>query len=365
MTARFISAAYLLAARRLGAGAALVHGGCSVACQRLRAYFPWMPFKHNASRRHRIPPARYRVTNWPAYEAGLRRRGDLTLWLDEAMLAGWSAPKRTTPGGQPLYSDLAIELVLTLRLVFHLALRQAEGFTRSVLRLLGLELSVPDHSTLSRRGRAFAGRHPRVLPSTGPIHLVLDSTGLELFGQGEWNAEKHGRVRRAWRKLHLAVDATTGEIAAHVLTEGHADDAAQVAALLGQAEGQIASVTADGAYDGEPTYAAAAARQPDPIPDVIVPPRSSAVMSREDPDAQSPRDRHIQLISQNGRIGWQRATAYGRRNLVETTIGRYKHLIGTKLQGRSLRSQQGEAAIAVATLNKMIRVAKPMTVRLA
>jgi transposase len=324
-----------------------------------------MPFKHNASRRHRIPPARYRVANWPAYEAGLRRRGDLTLWLDEVTLAGWSAPKRVTPGGQPLYSDLAIELVLTLRLVFHLALRQAEGFTRSVFRLLGLELSVPDHTTLSRRGRSFAGRHPRVIPSTGPIHLVLDSTGLELFGQGEWNAEKHGRARRTWRKLHLAVDATTGEIAAHVLTEGHADDAAQVPALLGQVEGQITTVTADGAYDGEPTYAAAAAGQLDPMPDVIIPPRSSAVMSTEDPDAQSPRDRHIQAIALHGRIGWQKATGYGRRNLVETTIGRYKHLIGPKLRARSLQGQQGEAAIAVATLNKMIRVAKPMTVRTA
>jgi hypothetical protein len=182
-----------------------------------------MPFKHNAARRHRIPRARYRVTNWPAYEAGLRRRGDLTLWLDEAAVAGWSAPTRSTPGGQPIYSDLAIELVLTLRLVFHLALRQAEAFVRSILRLLGLDLSVPDHSTLSRRGRAFAGRCSRVLPSPGPIHLVLDSTGLELFGQGEWNAAKHGRTRRNWRKLHVAVDAGTDEIAAHVLTDGSAD----------------------------------------------------------------------------------------------------------------------------------------------
>src|SRR3712207_8032238 len=112
-----------------------------------------MPFKHHAARRHRIPTARYRVRNWPAYEAGLKRRGDLTLWLDEAALAGWQAPRRTTPGGQPWYSDLAIELVLTLRLVLHLALRQAEGFARSVLRLLGRELRVPDHTTLSRRGQ--------------------------------------------------------------------------------------------------------------------------------------------------------------------------------------------------------------------
>ena len=122
--------------------------------------------------------------NWPAYEAGLRGRGDLTLWLDQAALAGWAAPKRSTPGGQPRYSDLAVELVLTLRLVFHLALRQAEALTRSVLALIGLKLRVPDHTTLSRRGRAFTGRQPRVQASGGPVHLVLDSTGLEMFGQG-------------------------------------------------------------------------------------------------------------------------------------------------------------------------------------
>ena len=144
-----------------------------------------MPFKHNAARRHYIPPARYRVTNWPAYEAGLRRRGDLTFWVDEAALAGWQAPRRGTPGGQPRYSELAIELVLTLRLVLRLALRQAEGFACSVLLLLGVALPVPDHTTLSRRGRAFAGRQPRVQAGAGPVHLVLDSTGFELFGQGE------------------------------------------------------------------------------------------------------------------------------------------------------------------------------------
>src|ERR671921_1707705 len=115
-----------------------------------------MPFKHNAARRHRIPQARYRIRNWPQYEAGLKRRGDLTLWLDEAAIAGWQAPRRTTPGGQALYSDLAIELVLVLRLVFHLGLRQAEGFASSVLGLLGLDLPVPDHTTLSRRSRGFA-----------------------------------------------------------------------------------------------------------------------------------------------------------------------------------------------------------------
>ncbi len=136
-----------------------------------------MPFKHNADRRHRIPKVRYRVQNWPVYEAGLKRRGDLTLWLDEDALSGWQAPRRSTPGGQAWYSDAAIELVLMLRLVFHLALRQAEGFAASVLRLFGQALRVPDHTTLSRRSRNFAGRQPRMVPN-GALHLVIDSTGL-------------------------------------------------------------------------------------------------------------------------------------------------------------------------------------------
>jgi len=161
-----------------------------------------------------------------------------------------------------------------------------------------------------------------VLASADPIHLVLDSSGLELFGQGRWDAEKHGRTRRQWRKLHLAVDTGTGEVAAHVLTGSHADDAAQVPTLLGRVEGVIASVTADGAYDGEPTYAAAAARQPHPPPDVVVPPRASAVPNSDGSDgpSQSPRDRHIQLMAERGRMGWQRATGYGKRNHAETAM---------------------------------------------
>jgi Transposase DDE domain len=163
-------------------------------------------------------------------EAGLKRRGDLTLWLDEAAIAGWQAPRRTTPGGQARYSDAAIELVLVLRLVFHLALRQAEGFARSVLRLLGGELRVPDHTTLSQRSRGFAGRRPSTVPH-GPMHLAIDSTGLKLFGRCGWDAEKHGRARRSWRKLHLAVDAETGEIVASVPTDSRAALVAPGAAL--------------------------------------------------------------------------------------------------------------------------------------
>ena len=249
--------------------------------------------------------------------------------------------------------------------MFRLALRQAAGLASSVLRLLGLDLPVPDHTTLSRRGRAFAGRQPRVRAGSGPMHLVMDSTGLELFGQGEWDAARHGRKKRQWRKLHLAVDATTGETAAHVLTTGTADDAAQVPDLLRTVEGTIVSLTADGAYDGEPTYAAARARQPDPPPDVVIPPRASAAPSTADPAQQTARDRHIQLMAERGRMEWQQLTGYGRRALAETAMSRWKHLIGPRLHARTLSGQQGEAALAVSVLNRMARTAKPDSVRVA
>src|SRR5919199_4185255 len=197
------------------------------------------------------------------------------------------------------------------------------------------------------------------------MHLVIDSTGLKLFGRGEWDAEKHGRARRSWRKLHLAVDAGTGEIVACVPTDNGADDAGQVPALLGQIEGEVAGVTADGAYDGEPVYRAVADHQRDPPPDVVVPPRASAMPSTADVDAQSQRDRHIQFMARKGRMAWQRATGYGRRSLAETAVGRCKAIIGPKLRARSLPAQRGEAATAVGVLNRMIRTAKPISVRVA
>jgi hypothetical protein len=322
-----------------------------------------MPVRPNPNRPKRFR-ARYHIRNWPQYEAGLRRRGDLTLWLDEAAIAGWHAARRTTPGGQALYSDLAIELVLILRLVFHLALRQAEGFTSSVLRLLGLELPVPDHTTLSRRSRAFANRRPQVVPH-GPLHLLIDSTGLKLFGKGEWESEKHGRARRSWRKLHLAVDAETGEIVASVLTGREAADPDQVPVLLEQVQGEIASIMADGAYDGEPVYRAIAARQPQTAPSIVIPPRRSAILSAQADAAPSQRDGHIRFIQEHGRSVWRKATGHGRRSLAETAIGRYKALIGPRLRARRLANQQGEVALGVEVLNRMIRVAKPVSVRIA
>src|SRR3979409_1984015 len=157
----------------------------------------------NADRRHHIPQQRHRVTNWAEYDAALRQRGSLTVWFTDAAIAAWRAEPRTTPGGQPYYSALAIATALTLRAVFHLALRQTEGLIGSIIRLLGLDLAIPDHSTLSRRAERLAVAGP---PSSAePVHLLVDSTGLKLSGAGEWLAEKHGTSRRQpGGKLHIA-----------------------------------------------------------------------------------------------------------------------------------------------------------------
>ena len=177
-----------------------------------------MPHKYNADRRHRIPRNRYKVTNWRDYEAGLRQRGSLTIWFSEEAIAAWRAAPRTTSGGQARYSDLAIETSLILRAVFHQPLRQTEGLVSSLLELMGLDLPVPDHSTLSRRSRILAVASQAGMVS-GPVHLLVDSTGVKLSGPGEWLVEKHGtQRRRAWRKLHLGVDAKTGTIVASTLT---------------------------------------------------------------------------------------------------------------------------------------------------
>src|SRR3954453_156210 len=184
-----------------------------------------MPFKANAARRHRISKQRRRITNWAEYDAALRQRGSLTVWFTEAAIVAWRPEPRTTPGGQPHYSSLAIATALTLKAVFRLALRQTEGLIGSIPRLLGLYLSVLDHTTLSRRAESLEVPRPRSDSNDQPVHLLVDSTGLKLCGPGEWLIEKHGTsVRRSWRKLHIGVDADTGRIVASELTTNDIDD---------------------------------------------------------------------------------------------------------------------------------------------
>jgi len=194
-----------------------------------------VPFKLNQDRRHHIPRQRHKVTNWPAYDASLRQRGSLTVWVSDEAIAAWAAEPRTTRGGQPWYSPLAILTALTLGAVFRLAYRQTEGLLGSVIGLLGLALPVPDHTTLSRRAATLEVPRPRrpgadadAEAASEPMHLLVDSTGLKLCGKGEWLLEKHGtKTRRSWRTLHLSMDAGTGQVVAATLTPKDADDASR------------------------------------------------------------------------------------------------------------------------------------------
>jgi transposase len=316
-----------------------------------------MPHKHNADRRHHIPKMAFKVQNWPAYEAGLRRRGRLTLWIEDATLESWQT---TGPHGQARYTDAAIQTSLMLRTAFKLALRQTEGLMTSVFTLMSLMLSAPDHSTVSRRAVRLPVIQAAQVPP-GPLHVLIDSTGLQVYGAGQWLEAKHGaKSRRTWRKLHLAVDVASGMIVAQTLTNQDADDPSQVGPLLDQIGDPIGQVTADGAYDGDPTYQTIAAHGDDIA--VVIPPRSTAVLSGE-PGLPTQRDRHLTTITEQGRLAWQAATGYGQRSLVETTMGRYKWLIGPRLRARGFAAQRTEAVIGVAVLNRMLVAGRPDSVR--
>lgn len=317
-----------------------------------------MPYKFNANRRHKFSKAKYKVTNWPAYDAALVQRGSLTIWVTDEAIAAWHAPATGKRGGQPLYSDLAIETGLALRLVLHQPLRQTEGALRSISHLLGVDLRIPDHTTFSRRSAHLTIMPKRVVRDE-PLHLLVDSTGIKIYGEGEWLSEKHGvRSRRRWRKLHVGVDAGSHEIVAVELTADDIGDVTAVPDLLYQIEDDLSSMTGDGAYDGQSVYDAVAARHPGAA--VIIPPRSTAVVSET---AATQRDQHLAVIAERGRISWQRSSGYSRRSLAETAIYRYKTIIGRRLHARTLSAQRSEAKIACNVINRMTSLGMPVSVR--
>src|SRR3954463_6428924 len=302
---------------------------------------PTLPFKLNQDRRHHIPKQKRKVMNWREYDVSLRQRGSLTVWFSDEAIEGWRAAPRTTRGGQPWYSPLAILTALTLRAVFRLALRQTEG-------LIGVRGSAPDPSParagsggarshhLCRRAETLEVPRPRPRREGEAVHLLVDSTGLKLCGPGEWLLEKHGtKTRRSWRKLHLGVDADTGQIAAAALTTNDVDDGSQAGPLLDQVAGPVVSFTGDGAYDQDGVCASVAERHPEA--EVVVPPRSTAVPSELAETAPTQRDRHLHLIAEKGRMGWQKATGYNARARAEAAISRYKRVIGDGLHARTDR----------------------------
>ena len=334
-----------------------------------KLWTPILPFKLNQDRRHYIPRQQHKVTNWPAYDASLRQRGSLTVWFTDAAIAAWAAEPRMSRGGQSRYSPLAILTALTIRAVFRLAYRQAEGLLGSIIGLLGLSLRVPDHTTLSRRAATLDVPRPRnagVGAGAGsePTHLLVDSTGLQLCGKGEWLLEKHGTAtRRSWRMLHLGVDADTGQIVASTLTSKDVDDASQVHPLLDQVAGAVASFTGDDAYDQDRVYAGIAQRHPEAA--VVVPPRATAVPSEAAESAPTQRDSHLQHSARHGRMRWQSASGDNKRARIEATMNRWRQVIDDELRAHMDERRQTEVEVAVHALNRMLELGRPSYVRVA
>ena len=301
---------------------------------------------------------KYRVKNWAAYEAALRKRGDVSLWFDEEAIDVWNAQATGRPGGQRRYSDLAIVTALTLRAVFHLPLRQTEGFVASLVRLMDLDLSTPDHTTLSRRGSTvevpeFVRQH------AGPIHLVIDSTGLKIVGDGEWHAHIHNtsNKRRSWRKLHLGVDGE-GFVVTSRLTDSGGDDALVGVGMLEDLEASIAHFTADGAYDRKTIYKAIAGRGA-PAVKIVIPPRKTASPSKSLGGALVQRDAAIERIAEVGRQQWRKESGAHQQARAENAMFRYKRVLGDRFRARMFDAQEREAMIGVLVINRMTELGMP------
>ncbi len=306
------------------------------------------------------PKAKYRITNWPAYNNALVQRGSLTLWLHEDVLKLWNTPEQTGKPGHPLdYHDLAIECALSLRAVYHLGLRQTQGFLRSLLDLLQVALTSPCYSTFSRRAKRLAVALPRMTPGKA-FHLVVDPTGLKVYGEGEWQVRTHGKTRRrVWRKIHLGFDEATGDVVACEVTERNVHEKDVLPDLLDQVEDPLVQVTGDGAFDFTSCYDAITAREAR----AVIPPRSNAVVW--DNGAADARDATIRRIAEIGRKAWKVESGYYRRSRAENGIFRFKRIFGAMLASRTLARQKTEVRIRCAALNKMTALGMPESVKIS
>ncbi len=303
---------------------------------------------------------KYRTTNWSSYNESLRQRGALLLWIDKDM--AWAGAPSGQRGRSPLFSDAAIQFCLMIKNLYGLALRQTTGMVRSLLRLAGLDWDVPDFSTLSRRQK-----HLQVTLTYQrrgeALHLLIDSTGIKMLGEGEWKRKKHGAdYRRQWRKVHLGIDAQTLEVRAIEITANSVGDAPMLPALLEQIppEEALASVGADGAYDTKACHAAIASRGAS----ALIPVRKNAQPWKEGTEGARARNEILRATKRLGRTIWKKWSGYHRRSLVETKMRCFK-LLGERVMARDFDRQVAELQIRAALLNRFTQLGTPQTVRVA
>jgi len=302
---------------------------------------------------------KYKILNWSDYNNSLKNRGRITLWISNEALDSWVYTGSRKRGGKIEYSDLAIETCLTIKQVIHLKLRQTEGFVNSLFELMSVEKEAPDYSTLSRR----AGSLQIELKATkqkGGIDIIVDSTGLKVYGEGEWKVRKHGWSKhRTWRKLHIGINGVTQEIVSEELTGNDTSDAEVVSDLLNETDESINSFTGDGAYDKKNVRETLSKKK---IKEII-PPQENAVIS-ENP-ALKERNKAIKRINKIGRKEWKKQVKYHRRSLVEVSMFRYKTIIGDKINARKFENEKTEVRINCSILNVMTNLGMPISIKVA
>lgn len=306
------------------------------------------------------PKARYKTTNWTEYNAALKARGSLTIWLDKDMQ--WYATAGGKRGRQQTFSDAAIQFCLSIKCLFGLALRQSLGLIQSLLDLAGMDWRVPDFSTVSRRQRTLQVQLPYRRSSTA-LDLLVDSTGIKFLGEGEWKRKKHGaEYRRQWRKVHLGIDARTLEIRAIEVTDNSVGDAPMLPVLLAQIppDEPIASVSTDGAYDTKDCHAAIAQRGAQ----AVIPPRKNGKPWKETWEGAAVRNAALRACQRLGRGIWKKWSGYHRRSLVETKMHCFKRL-GERVMARTFERQVTELHVRVALLNRFTQLGRPTTVPVA
>lgn len=298
----------------------------------------------------------YRIKNWAAYNESLKQRGSLTVWISHYALAHWNAEPAGEPGAPPTYTGQAIATALTIRKLFRLPLRQTEGFLQSLFARLRLKLRAPDYTTLCRRGRCLSVKLPRRKKEI--TDLVIDSSGVKVYGEGEWKVKKHGPGRRRrWKKIHIGIDAD-GEIRVGEVTDENTGDSSVAPSLLDQETARINSLTTDGAYDKRNVYAAC---EQYGISKIVIPPQKNAKIWQHGNRAgpRHPRDENLRAIRQHGRSGWKSASGYHRRSLVETTMFRYKTILGERALSREDSRLQTELKLGFSILNRMWQLGMP------
>jgi len=306
----------------------------------------------------------YRVKNWRDYDKALAHRGSITFWLSGDFEKNWLHTGEKQRGSQFVYSDQAIEIMLTVKEVFHLTNRGTEGFMRSIFAMLKIALPVPDHSTLSKRGKELRVNLPK--KTNQSLNIVMDSTGLKIYGEGEWKVRQHGvSKRRTWRKLHVGASPEDGEIQAVLLTENSVSDDAAVQALLEQIDQEIEKFAADGAYDKRKVYDSLNAHSPDVT--ILIPPRKNArIWKHGNTQAERlKRDENLRSIRKHGRREWKKQSGYHMRSLSETAMFRLKTIFGDELSTRLIEAQTTQALIRCVALNKMTHLGMPQAYKVA